>query len=571
MIQTGQRDTRLFVRKPRNLVALAIFGVVLGRTVYNHLREQRLLSELMGTFDLGRDQHLNAAEMVRLLGANGVDISGDQVRKFFGRVDDEGDGFDNEELAQIMGIVADAIFCLGSAAGLAYLVLHSDAVEKKWAASSFHSAVLYRRMQAKCSKLDKSFAELSAERSRLEREIQELERVSSGDLDARQGQLKALHGRLEEITKEQEDTKRQLEQEVAKWQHEAEKSMREASMTSKKMERMMTCIKGLGQCVKGLEAFSGTGTGEFNSLGAQKGFCHVNRSIGFCMDSITFGTIENDKQGNPQLLMYETSDSRKLGEGRDCAYRCTDLTSGRELALKKYKISSQSQRHTIYNDLYAHLSQVGKHPRIVSYERVIESESTIFVLMELISGKDLFDVVAGQGLSEDQAKHLFKELVEGLQHLHDNGVIHCDVKPENAMVLGDVGSGDAHVKLIDFGCSCFKQYNSDLQGCIVWDQYMPPEHSANPRLTPAVATDMWRLGCTLYIMLLRRPPFHDDAETHWGREARENAQFCRAAPFDALSGEAKDLVASLLTGDPDKRPSTAQVLQHPWVRGAASG
>lgn len=232
-----------------------------------------------------------------------------------------------------------------------------------------------------------------------------------------------------------------------------------------------------------------------------------------------------------------------------------------------YKINKKEQRRTIYHDLYAHKSQVGRHPRIVSYERVIESENMIFVLMELIAGKDLFDVVVSQALTEELARPLFTELVEGLQHLHGNGVIHCDVKPENAMVVGNVNAGAAHVKLIDFGCSCFTQFESSQEGCVVWDCYMPPEHAANPKLMPGVATDMWRLGCTLYVMLMRRPPFHNDAETRWGMEARENARFCKDPPYDTLSIEAKDLLASLIIGDPSKRLGTAQVLQHPWVLG----
>ncbi|CAE8594952.1 unnamed protein product, partial [Polarella glacialis] len=143
--------------------------------------------------------------------------------------------------------------------------------------------------------------------------------------------------------------------------------------------------------------FSGSGTNMFKEEGAQQGFSSVTKSIGFSTDSITFGTIENG-----HLLLFETSSSRKLGEGRDCAYRCQDLESGRELALKMYKITNPDQRRAIFHDLYAQRSQVGKHERIVSYERVIESESTIFVLMELLNGKDLFDVICTEALTEEK-------------------------------------------------------------------------------------------------------------------------------------------------------------------------
>ena len=172
---------------------------------------------------------------------------------------------------------------------------------------------------------------------------------------------------------------------------------------------------------------------------------------------------------------------------------------------------------------------------------MIESETTIFVLMELLAGKDLFDVVCARSLSEDQARPLFRELVEGLEHLHSNQVIHCDVKPENAMVLGDIDQGTAHLKLIDFGCSCFNDFvkESETRACVVYDRYMPPELGASPCLAPSVATDMWRLGCTLYVMLVRSPPFHDDAQTRMGIEMREQGRFYKTAAYERLSEEAK--------------------------------
>merc|ERR1719203_991417 len=113
-----------------------------------------------------------------------------------------------------------------------------------------------------------------------------------------------------------------------------------------------------------MEAFAGSGNSQFE--GAQQGFAAQTK--GFSVDNISFGTIENG-----QLLMYETSASRRLGEGRDGAYRCTCLTTGDEKALKMYKISNPSQRAAILNDLCAHSTEAAAHPRIVHYERVIES------------------------------------------------------------------------------------------------------------------------------------------------------------------------------------------------------
>ena len=281
-------------------------------------------------------------------------------------------------------------------------------------------------------------------------------------------------------------------------------------------------------------------------------------------DTITFGTIEEGK-----LLLFETSKRQKIGEGRDCAYRCKELETGEQFALKMYTMGNPRQRRAILHDLYAHRLQVGKHPRIVSYERVIESETTIFVLMEYLAGKDLFDIICTKKLTEDQARPLLRDLVEGLQHLHSKDVIHCDVKPENAMVVGNVDDGTAHLrtaqfvqvkgpmalnsscmtctprKLIDFGCSCFREFvheESETQFCVVFDRYMPPELGTNRKGVPAVGTDIWRLGCTMYLMLMQCPPFHDDACTPGGVEMRRKGKFYKSEAFEALFG-CKPLVA----------------------------
>eukprot|EP00435_Cladocopium_sp_Y103_P069754 s475_g33.t3 len=538
------------MKKPRKIAALAVFGACVVRGVWHQVQEYRRTADLMAAFDAGQDQHLSSKD--------------DQVGRMFGRVDDEGDGFDDVELTRILSIVSglpavserikqaaqagnswlfDLVLCTVTGIGLYYIVGQSDVLEKRWLQSSFRGAVQFHRMQSKCSKLDRQLGDLSDER---------------------------LSTRLEEVTEQQRAATDQLQAEVSKWQNAAEEAMKQANNVKSKMASMMTCIKGL-------DAFSGSGTKRFVEDGAQQGFCHRS-NVGFCLDTITFGTIEEGK-----LLLFETSTRHKIGEGRDCAYRCKELETGEEFALKMYTMSNPSQRRSIMHDLYAQRLLLGKHPRIVSYKRVIESETNIFVLMELLAGRDLFDVVCARSLTEEQAQPLFLDLVEGLQHLHSNKVIHCDVKPENAMVLGDIDAGTAHLKLIDFGCSCFHEFvkESETRACVVYDRYMPPELAVSPGLAPSVATDMWRLGCTLYVMLVRSPPFHDDAQTRSGIELREQGKFYKTAAYEAffgfsrsefqllsntprLSDEAKattsDLLVKLLAGDPKERPDATSVL-----------
>lgn len=571
MSQKEKRSVYLFFSKSRNLIALSMFVAMLGRAVWLKQREDRVVFELLDAFDKGDDDKLSTDELTSLLHKNGAEFSKEQVHKLFGREDDEQDGFDQDELENVLAMISalpnlssrlrtaaqthnslymDIAFTLICGVGLAYLVTQTDNFERKWAASAFRSAVTIRRTQSKVSKLDADMKQLCVERSQLEEQIKNAQESNDEDEERR------LKQRMRDVQEKQDAAQKALEEQVKAHQKEAEKCMREASLAKSKMEKVMACIRGM-------DAFAGAGGNKFTSEGAQQGFSQAKRA-GFSAENITFGTIEDG-----QLLMYETSASRRLGEGRDGAYRCTDLNTGQEKALKMYKISSQQQRNAIFNDLFAHRSKVATHPRIVNYERVIESENTIFVLMELLSGMDLFDVVARDGLTEEQAKPLFLDLVEGVQHLHNNNVIHCDIKPENAVVVGSVKTGEAQVKLIDFGCSCFMSYKDDLaSGSIVFDAYMPPEHALDPSTSPTVATDTWRLGCTLYIMLLRRPPFHNDAATPKGRAQREASIFPRPAEFLALSADAQDLVTKLLVGDPRNRLDTVGILAHPWAKGA---
>lgn len=559
------------VKKPRNVAAFAVFGACVAGAAWHQVQERRRTTDLIAAFDVGQDQHLSSKELASLLQANGVDVGQDQVMRLFGRVDDEGDGFDGVELAQILRIVSglpavsqriheaaasgyswlfDLFLCAVAGTGLYYMLGQSTAMEKRWLQSSFRGAIQFHRMESKCQKLDGQLSSLEKERTRLENSLQEL-----GTASDKTEERVRLSSRLDVVMQKQKVTTDQLQTEVHQWQEAAKEAMKQTNNVKSKMASMMNCIKGL-------EAFSGSGRMRFDKDGAQQGFCQTS-SVGFSLDTITFGTIDNGK-----LLLFETSKNQKIGEGRDSAYRCKELETGEEFALKMYTMGNLRQRRSILHDLYAHRLQVGKHPRIVSYERVIESETTIFVLMELLAGKDLFDIICAQKLTEDQARPLFRDLVQGLQHLHAHEVIHCDVKPENAMVLGNIEEGTAHLKLIDFGCSCFREFvheESETRACIVQDRYMPPELGSAKNVFPTFATEMWRVGCTLYLMLMQCPPFHDDSQTQAGIQARQQGRFYKPAGFSALSTEAQDLITCLLAGDAKKRPEAEEVLKHAWL------
>ena len=115
--------------------------------------------------------------------------------KLFGRVDNEGDGFDDVELSHILRIVSglpevsqriheaassgyswllDFFLCAVAGIGLYYMVGQSNAMEKRWLQSSFRGAIQFHRMESKCQKLDSKLSVLSDERRKLEDSLTEL-------------------------------------------------------------------------------------------------------------------------------------------------------------------------------------------------------------------------------------------------------------------------------------------------------------------------------------------------------------------------------------------------------------
>jgi 5'-AMP-activated protein kinase catalytic alpha subunit len=94
---------------------------------------------------------------------------------------------------------------------------------------------------------------------------------------------------------------------------------------------------------------------------------------------------------------------------------------------------------------------------VVQLIEVLASASTIFVVMELVTGGELFDKIITQGcFSEDEARHYFTQLIGGISECHDRGVCHRDLKPEN-LLLGE----DGMLKISDFGLSALTTDTAD--------------------------------------------------------------------------------------------------------------
>ena len=142
------------------------------------------------------------------------------------------------------------------------------------------------------------------------------------------------------------------------------------------------------------------------------------------------------------------------------------------------------------------------HPNIVKLLEVIDTEETLFVVMEYLSGGDLFTYLEAQGrLTEGEARGVFRQLVSALQHCHQRGVVHRDVKLNNILI-----DANNTIKISDFGLSNQWHPGKKLDTFCGSPAFTAPELFLRlPYTGPEV--DVWSLGIVLHTMVTGSLPF----------------------------------------------------------------
>ena len=194
------------------------------------------------------------------------------------------------------------------------------------------------------------------------------------------------------------------------------------------------------------------------------------------------------------------------------------------------------------------------HPAIPkALDFFYDPQGGLHLVTELMDGGELFTrIVQRDHLSEAEARSVFRQVVEGVAHLHSLSIAHRDLKPENLMFAHDPETGEEVLKIVDFDLA-----RLDTSAAWTGDtpcgtlSYMAPEIVSRRRYSQAV--DMWSLGCILYILLSGRKPFGGATEEA-RKENIKRAKVCLAPQlFEGVSESAKDLIKALLVKNPADR------------------
>mmetsp|Transcript_59659 Transcript_59659/g.158283 ORF Transcript_59659/g.158283 Transcript_59659/m.158283 type:complete len:336 (+) Transcript_59659:118-1125(+) len=212
------------------------------------------------------------------------------------------------------------------------------------------------------------------------------------------------------------------------------------------------------------------------------------------------------------------------------------------------------------------------HPNVVKMYAVYETETHLFLCLELLTGGELFDRIISKGhYSEEEGRKLTNTIVEAIQYLHSLGIAHRDLKPENLLLKDE--SESAAIKITDFGLS--KIFADDLAGEVVMKTacgtpgYVAPEVLMKETYSEQV--DMWSIGVIVYILLCGFPPFYGDNDAQMFKKIRAGSYKFLSPYWDPISQEAKDFVGKLLIVDPQKRMNAADALKHPWLTKESTG
>uniref|UniRef100_A0A8C1VI91 Calcium/calmodulin-dependent protein kinase IGb n=1 Tax=Cyprinus carpio TaxID=7962 RepID=A0A8C1VI91_CYPCA len=234
--------------------------------------------------------------------------------------------------------------------------------------------------------------------------------------------------------------------------------------------------------------------------------------------------------------------------------------TGKLFALKCVK--KKNKRDVNLENEIAVLRRI-KHDNVVCLEDFYESRTHYYLVMQLVSGGELFDRILDRGMySEADASLVIRQVLEAVSYLHKNGIVHRDLKPENLLYYSP--DENSKIMISDFGLSKMEEKGIMSTACGT-PGYVAPEVLAQKPYSKAV--DCWSIGVITYILLCGYPPFYEETETRLFSKIMK-AQYEFDSPFwDDISESAKDFIRNMMQKNPKMRYDTEQALRHPWIIG----
>ncbi|XP_050804471.1 serine/threonine-protein kinase MARK1 isoform X6 [Gopherus flavomarginatus] len=274
------------------------------------------------------------------------------------------------------------------------------------------------------------------------------------------------------------------------------------------------------------------------------------QNIPRCRNSITSTNEEHPHIGNYRLL-------KTIGKGNFAKVKLArHVLTGREVAVKI--IDKTQLNPTSLQKLFreVRIMKILNHPSIVKLFEVIETEKTLYLVMEYASGGEVFDYLVAHGrMKEKEARAKFRQIVSAVQYCHQKYIVHRDLKAENLLL-----DADMNIKIADFGFSNEFTIGNKLDTFCGSPPYAAPELFQGKKYDgPEV--DVWSLGVILYTLVSGSLPF-DGQNLKELRERVLRGKY--RIPF-YMSTDCENLLKKLLVLNPVKRGSLEQIMKDRWI------
>jgi len=270
----------------------------------------------------------------------------------------------------------------------------------------------------------------------------------------------------------------------------------------------------------------------------------------------TFFIISNMASAKIKIGHYilgETLGVGTFGKVKIATHEITGHRVGVKI-LNRKKIASMDMAHKVRREIQ--FLKLFRHPHIIKLYEVITTPTDIFMIMEYVSGGELFDFIVKNGrLSEADARHYFQQIICAVEYCHRHKIVHRDLKPENLLL----DESKRNVKIADFGLSNIMEDGEFLKTSCGSPNYAAPEVISG-NLYAGAEVDVWSCGVILFALLCGRLPFDDEYIPSLFKKIKGGIFTVPSW----VSPAARDLLYAMLAVDPLKRIGIQEIRENEW-------
>lgn len=271
-------------------------------------------------------------------------------------------------------------------------------------------------------------------------------------------------------------------------------------------------------------------------------------------DSITINTKDKFSDFYTQL--------EKLGVGKfGQVYKVQEKATSKIQAAKICKTRLTKDRQAVRQEV--EVMNCLHHPKLVQCIAAFESRTEFVMVMEYVAGGELFERIVDDNFehTEPTSVQYMQQLLEGVKYIHQQGIVHLDLKPENIMCVNRTGT---LIKIIDFGLARKLDSKTALKVMQGTPEFVAPEVIGFEPIS--FTTDMWSIGVICYILLSGDSPFQGNNDTETLALVTAAQWEFDEETFAEISDNAKEFINNLLKKDPRRRLTSEQAYQHAWLK-----